>query len=98
MECAILLFFWVIGVEEFGLDLSAFVNVSTPKDEPVAYLCLFTDINHCTYSYDVGPSDFSIPHRTIEEFLNGKHLENKNELFKYYLEPRNYHDEELLYN
>ena len=62
----------------------------------MVYLCLFTDINHCTYSYDVGPSDFSIPHRTIEEFLNGKHLENKNELFKYYLKPRNYHHEEFL--
>ena len=36
-------FFGVIGVEEFGLDLSAFVNVSTTIDEPAVYLGLFTD-------------------------------------------------------
>ena len=80
------------------MDLSAFVNVSTPRYEPAVYLGLFTDRDHDTYSHDVGPSDFPIPPRTIQEFLNGKQLENKNELFKYYLEPRNYHDEELLYN
>ena len=34
---------WVVGVEEFGLDLSAFVNVSTTIDEPAVYLGLFTD-------------------------------------------------------
>ena len=42
MECAILLLFWVIGVEEFGLDLSAFVNVSTTID--VSCLNNFEDL------------------------------------------------------
>ena len=71
-------------VEEFGLDLSAFVNVSTTIDEPAIYLGLFTDRDHGIYSSDIGPSEFFIPtrdtdptkfyipHRTIQNFLNGK--------------------------
>ena len=101
---------WVVGVEEFGLDLSAFVNVSTTIDEPAIYLGLFTDRDHGIYSSDIGPSEFFIPtrdtdptkfyipHRTIQNFLNGKQLENENKLCEYYLKPRNYHGKELLFN